>query len=478
MSELNHQHKEYRGSWFLPQSTFKIPGILEINEENGTSTLKLFSNKNIDGNDFPRRVNMKPGFLNAKLILGEVDGFKEEKHITLYAGKYSNGTLYEKVINNDFREIIYKPRYVFIGSHFKSDEEIVFTKYAFEVTGTKSWYNGSRFWMSEEDLKIDEYHQTLFSDTEKSITYSHFRSLLSESNTLTSSMSAQIELSFLAPKTLKYCEDLKHKILSFYRFATTNSINSGKTFYSNERAENLYPVHTYFNSINEKNLFSRYHFISFHDHGSEKLKAIFENWVNSSKDLIYPIDLFFQSSLNSLRDRNKELQPIEYTNSLLNIIQAIEYLFKKNNGYNYPVFKSDFNNKRLIWHQLIDKSKLSENEKNELRKGLKSKLLKKIEQVKTVEMFMCSFNHVENELKNSINKSAFEKFSLMLKDCRDALVHVNHDTLAEVYNTHEVYKLFQIVQILFFALVGKELGMSSENIDRGLNNLDFILWDL
>ena len=475
--------KEYRGEWYT-NSTNKIPGILKLDIISGEIVLELYTQNYFDGTKI-FDAGYPPRFEN--FILGNTyDGQK----ITLYhytGNKNNKGQILvtQQVFHKDFR-VIYRPNFIFIGEHFKTEDDIKFKSYSFEYTFLDSWIDNSsgHFFRNRNDNRdvfiTNPISPEIIVDVSDE-TQLQIEHLYESQGEL--SRELRVKSHYLFTINSKKPQDLNYFFKISGQFQTLLTMGVGypveiiDEFVVDETYENGVTIVNTFEKVNHNpKIFNGSMFFSIYDFGPDGIKEIIKNWFLKINEFKPVVDLFIYVVEPFWKKGNTKVFQTHFTNGFLNMCQALESYYNKDNNLDFNSFKEQFNSRKQDIIGKIQKGKdeinLSQTELEFIQQNLRKVEKGKDKQDLKIKV-ECLLNVASDALKGFIDEEEFDKFSNDLAECRHDLTHINIDDSIELLHTKDLAYLFYHSQILLYALIANKLmGIEQKKINEILAKSD------
>ncbi|WP_338761578.1 HEPN domain-containing protein [Bernardetia sp. ABR2-2B] len=478
--------QEYRGEWFSPKKQeVKIPGILTINQKENEIKLILFSERDIAGEIIIEREQEVNNYY--KIILGIVSG---GKHITLYDhSKGEDGApILEQQITNNFYESVYRPQIAFIGTHFYSPEDIKFNSYSFRYNYLDSWIDTTQIFFHNKytpqnnSVVIPSIPHTEFQVGENcSATIS--RNLYSKGGLLLRNYDLEVKhyvkFSFDTATSLQEYFNLSAKFRAFLAFAVGYPISTIDEFAVTDNTDEWHKggairvFNTFSNQkVDNKRLTAHYMFFCSQHNRQEVLINYLSKWFESYDTYHSSIDIFLHAVLPFWKKGNTRLTNVQFTNGLLNICQAIETFYNRDNEIDYPQNRKRLNELKQKGYDKIRKNKellkLTDEELEFYNKYFK--VPKQVDDIDYKRKVMHYLNKLKVALDGFIDENEFEEFAKEIKNCRNTLTHVNHD--GNIETKYNLWYLFNYSQILFYTMIVNLIGIEQIEINKILKKSD------
>jgi hypothetical protein len=477
------EEKEYRGRWFLPgKSMQKFPGVLKINTASGKSELKLFVKSNLDGTDISMSHKKQP-FLESKILLGVCESSGEL--ITLYNYSNSGSTFVPSRIGQGLFELTFQTSHVFIGAHFPLEEDIKFNDFSFDLEDVHKWFYGLFPLFDFNDTGgycFNDYSAKevdLFSNSDYRIVYKAIPSgNIGES--LNMKVANVFTIQFKKPSSLERCYGLLEAVLDFFQFSMTKKIN---LIEENGRVSQDFEIPN--SSTKEVSIFStkektenrfvnpsRY-YISPKKSTPNRNIVLLSNWLEKYSYFQYPLEIYFWGVQKHWKRGSKAFMSIEYANTLLNVVQAIEAMVKRHFNEEYKVEVNLHENEKTETLESLRSIGVGDDILEFLEKNLLKKP-KRIKDIKLNELFRICFKLLKHSINENVDADSFEKFATEISKCRNDIAHVKLASDKELGDKYNLHDLFQVSQIIFLGVLGKIIDMTDDEIKSGLSNLEII----
>jgi hypothetical protein len=478
---------EFRGEWFSPkQEEIKLPGILRINRKENDFKLTLFSEKDIAGEIISERGRNIINY--CKIILGRTSA----GDVTLYyhSGDEGGAPMLEYAITKDLYEIIYKPDFVFIGKHFYKLEDITFNSYSFRYNYLDSWIDTTQSFFdtsynttqSNTIITVPSIPETKFQIGEN-CSASITRDVYSRGGFLSRNYDLEIKhyvnFNFKKQTPLQEYLHLSGKLSAFLTFAVGYPISTIDEFAITDNTDIRHegrPLdvhHTYLNhEIDNRRLFVHDMFFCSQNTKREDLVNYLSNWFTIYDIYHDAIDLFLDAISTSWKKGSSTITKVQFTNGILNICQAIETFYQADNRIDYAEIKSELNTLKQKGFDKILKNKENLNftveELEYYRNHFKVPRYKS--EVDYKHQISYYLNTLRDALNGFINEDEFDYFSKNLKDCRNALTHVNG--YKDIDEKFDLPYLFFYSQILFYAMITSSIRIGHSKINDVMKNSD------
>ncbi|MEX1002260.1 MAG: HEPN domain-containing protein [Crocinitomicaceae bacterium] len=478
--------QEFRGEWFSPkQEGVKLPGILTINRKENDFKLTLFSEKDIAGEIILER---DCNIINyCKIILGRTS----KGDVTLYnhSGDEGGAPMLEHAITKNLYEIVYRPNFVFIGKHFHKPEHITFNSYSFRYNFLDSWIDTTQSFYDTKHTSQSNTIITIPSIPETKIqigencSASITRDLYSKGGFLSRNYDLEIKhyvnFNFDKPTPLQEYLNLSGKLSAFLTFAVGYPISTIDEFASTDNTDKWHegrPLevhHTYLNhDVDNRRLFVHGMFFCSQNTRREYLVNYLSEWFNIYDIYHDAIDLFLDAISTSWEKGSSTVTKVQFTNGILNICQAIETFYQADNGIDYTKTKKELNTLKQKGFDKILKCKEEIKFTDEELEYYKNHF--KVPRYKSEVDYKHQISYYLNALKDALNgfidEDEFEDFAKTLKDCRNALTHVNE--YRDVDENFDLPYLFFHSQILFYSIVTNSIGMEHGKINNVMKTSD------
>lgn len=140
--------KEYEGEWFLPvDGVVRLPGVLHIDTELQSLTLKLYSSISFNGDKITRSPDRK--IFHTQILLGKVYGLNSD--VTLISGMGSGDEpVLERWVGGEMFELMFSPAFAIVGKHFTSLSDVQFSNYSFQFTYLGEWFDALTLFIKED----------------------------------------------------------------------------------------------------------------------------------------------------------------------------------------------------------------------------------------------------------------------------------------------------------------------------------------
>lgn len=469
---------KYKGNWYLPhKKEIKIGGVLTIDTAKSIIELVLFSEINFLGETLIHERNSNH-VLYPEIVHGNVFNFPKE--ISLFSDGGSPVSF--ESINEKQYKLIYRPSFAFIGIYFENRDSIKFSNISFSYTYLNYWIDGiHNFYKRIDDnsgLTIKYIKNSPFEiEVNNEYKLSVYRECWSEGEyTRKHEMLVKhfTSFSFHNPHDLYEFLRLSEKIQYFLLFALAKPVQLTESYSKIDECNRveIYSNFTksetddYFLNVNDIPLGTRVY-------TDEQLKEFILKWFSLYDTFQSAFDTFYHAVKPSWSKGFSHQSNIEFTNGILNIVQSIETFFKKDNNIDYKKIRENFTLKRNPIFGKIERNKdlinLSEDDINFLNRYFK--LPKEKDDYSLQEIILQYLNTLEGALDGFMLRSDFESFSKNLKDCRNALSHINHKNSIDISKEFDLPHLFYYSQILFYSIVLNKLNIQNTEINKILKRI-------
>jgi hypothetical protein len=469
--------KEYSGEWFLPKSpNIRLPGVLKVGQEEDEVILVLFAEKNIDGSEIDHHAPISE-MVSSKLVLGNVLDVARE--ISLF--HYSDAPqifITQHVYGKQYK-IIFNCSHVLLGKHFYNEDEIAFKRLNFEFEGVKNWFSNSfrnhhrvEGEPHERNIKYDlPPRQLLYTSREYTIYYEPWVGVSGQNNELKSHVINDISIEFNTLGGLTQCYNIVVMISEFFKLALCQDIK-----WVNENAvdDKQQDIEIYNSRLDKKQVpwkNPKRFLIKMDDF--ENTQILFENWFACYSSFQFSLELFLHGVIPHWKRGSKTFYFTDYSNHFLNVVRGIETFVKKKNGYDYSLDIKEYQSRKSKIIEVLDKSNLSLEDKSFVKKNIPKKYINP-DKGGFKELLMGTFSSFKVCLEEIIKPEFFEKHVNKIVDCRDDLAHVNHATSEEFSEKYDLYNLFSLCQLLYLAMICREIGFNDIQIKEALNRIDVV----
>ena len=471
--------KIFKGDWFLPEiEEFALPGELIINQQENDFKLVLYGSRHIDGESFTSK-NLDCKIL-PKIILGRVNGITQKLTLVDLNGFFSTC----KSINKNLYKIEYQIQIVFEQIHFKDFQDKIFDNLYLGYDIPNLFFGRRKsfdFDSSTYDIKTIKNEDYSFEYNNYNFSFCKIpNAKIDEINCVeivffnyfkvqSSNLSCFSDL-FLLLSKLETLISLfvGYELQLLNAFFKNGSISSNKIHIKNYKIvekRNLNLVNQHFIGLDK---------ISFNNLSPKLIK-----WLEIYDSFESCISLFTFAIQPIWKRGSRNLHHNEFTNIILNIVQAIEGYYKKDNSITFDSYLSDFSYKKTQIISKIkglkEKNEFSQNEVNFINNNLnatkkgKNGDLKSEVKLKNIILFYCNEN--KTALSNYIEESRFDAFARDLKSIRDSLSHMNHNNAEELEDNFQIYDLFNLAQFLFLSILFSKIGFTQEEIQKMLEKV-------
>jgi len=478
--------KEFRGVWYSPKKEdVKLPGVLTINQKENEIKLVLFSENDIAGETIIGRDDKIINY--CKIILGLTN---KGDHITLYehTGYEGGAPMLEYHMGKGLYESTYRPNFAFVGKHFTTPESILFNNYAFRYNFLDSWIDTTRSYFNRKREKNGDLTITVptIPDIEVQIEEDCKLHIIRDtyskgdySSKYELEVRHYVKFDFTSPVSIHKYLNLSAKFRAFLTFAVGYPISTIDEFAETDNMDRwheqgsleIYHSHSEQNIDNRK-LFQHHMFFCSQNIKHEDLIMFLSNWFNIYDTYHSAIDIFLHAVSPFWKKGNTTVSNVQFTNGLLNICQAIETFYNRDNDVNYLEQKKELNNLKQKGYDKILKNKetlnFTDSELNYYKKYFR--VPKSANEVDYKNKIIHYLNELKQALKCFINEDGVEKFASDLKNYRNTITHVNHD--GDFDEKYDLPYLFYHSQILFYAMIMNQIGMPQTKINDLMKNSD------
>lgn len=466
---------EFRGKWFLPETPdVKIPGVLTIDPISQKIKLKFQSKIYLDGTavSFRQHWEKSPA---TNFVLGDVNTLPRE--ITLYYHSSSPQHLPITNIDDEHWEQSFSPTHVFWGKHYTNKEELKFTLYQVNFDGIHRWFswgmpdyeisgNGNarkvQYHLHEKKVVIERLEFTIY--------YQPFAAVRGIGNgVIQSETISQFLFEFKESVSLEMVYKQVQTLKDFFRLATCGDIRiTGESIPLDEygdlieiRATRHQPKGVDWKRTQE-------FFIS--PNRIQNLAILLNNWFDKIDTYQFSFEFFLTGVLPHWKKGSKSFPFVKWINDYLNVVQALESFIKRKEGFSIREDAEEYNKRKQKVISILQKEGVPQEEIDFVQGNIK-KIKSGYSKASLPDLVLSTFKTHQNCVSNKVSPEAFDKYAKLIVRCRDDIAHVNDNNSADFDAKYNLYDLFCITQILFLALIGREIGMQEEEIKDSLNEI-------
>lgn len=465
---------EYRGNWYLPNLIdFAAPGKLIVDHITGSITLIMISKNQLNGD--PINYDPRSERLKTNLILGEIYNH-HEKLVTLYAP--STSTIYDYCFGAS-HELTFHSEFVFLGVLFEKESDIQFEKMNFKLSHLNSFFHYPAIRRTETTYEFDDSVFLPEFDTDDfqiNIKGQHSISIKGNEYKVDGSPFIQIQSERSRPfdDFLKIASELR----SFFFFALSEPVRIiGCDIIDSTRWD--MKVH-YGPWIRDSNLYAKpkcrsmWHSNKFRN---ERIIEIIQKWFEIGRSYNHSISLFQYAVQDLWRSGNRIFHYNGLTNSLLNLTQAIERMYKED-PEKIKAFierKDESVHEFDVLRESIRKSnvELTDEQFKKLNNRLRvTKIEKDINYIPLTQIITEYCMEHKEVLEDYIDEDEISSYATELRSIRDNLAHANNsDHIETKFDEGEFSRLFNKTQLLFYVILHRKLGFTDREIRDVLSNL-------
>lgn len=462
--------KEYRGTWFLPDfPDVKLAGVLRISTDKSSIVLTIFSNIKPNGMSFLQDVNDR--VIETEIIQGEIDSI--ERVVTLFG---FNGKFFESTVGIDQREYTFKVDFAFFGLHFSSQESIKFPSLSYQIGYFGQWFDSyTRLIKNDSNPFNPKYRgdKLLEIPIKEGVKISLLRTAAAKEAKFDFEIKILhfVEVHFEQAASFWEHNSILHCFMQFLHFAVGEPIEIIRCFSDKFNYQKIVSNSwTDLDPVRDVSWRMPFTASKFSD---EDLVERIQNWFKVHNKFSACMSVYEQAVSPIWLSGSKTLTSTQFTNIVLNVSQALEGFFRKDNDIDYQSIKDNFNRTKSTILKKIKNKKESIGLDNDELQFINNYLVPKRtkEECTFQQMILTLCESQKEALSDFLDKDSFHNFTVKLKDLRNTLTHLNHDEHDKVSQGKLIFQLFNVSQALFYSLIMSKIGFTQLEIKAMLENI-------
>lgn len=475
MRKIENSIEIYEGRWFLPSSPeIKLSGTLTI-KRGDLFELIIHDTKHLNGNDIP--YDTRSFSITHELILGEISQFQEI--VTLY--NFSKNSSKHWYIGNNCKST-YECDHAFFGFHFTTISQIEYPKLCFRLDKLNQLTRVNSFDHSAFEPRLQSYIKNVFFENlsiEIKDRYHHKSTFRKR----TTEVYPVIEINYNGPtaqgkakfKQFSKCLNIIQNFLFFALGEWTDIVSCSLDLEDHHEKRIITTWHKSPDSHEPRS--QNYIHWQLTQFKVNDISNYLNNWFKLYPKYSSCISVYEYAVESTWKSGGRSFHTIGLTNSLLNISQAIERMFKIDKNEFIHSFKD--NKTRLeidndTVRRAIDSNEISfpnDDHKKYVRERLRlTQAEKKFEYIpiNTIIEELCrTHSSAMNEI---ISENQYTTFSNEVKLLRDTLTHLHNEHNIED-NSKEFNSLFDVLQCLFYTVLFSKVGFTDDSIKKSLQRI-------